>query len=40
MEQQRKKKSHHKIQRGNYTQWIDATKYDVHFLMCHTCVLI
>ena len=23
MEQQRKKKSHHQIQRGNYTQWID-----------------
>ena len=35
-----KKKSHHQIQRGNYTQWIDASKYGVHFLMCHTCVLI
>ena len=38
--QQWKKKSHHQIQRGNYTQWIDAIKYGVHFLMCHTCVLI
>ena len=33
MEQQREKKSHHQIQRGSYTQWIDASKYGVHFLM-------
>ena len=39
MEQQQQK-SHCQIQRGNYIQWIDASWYGVHFLMCHTHVLI